>query len=818
MAILSASDLTLERNQPQRSTLWLSIYQPTTILSAQVSNPLATQGNRFIPYVNASGSYTNITPNMTMLAGTQFNQSDLGRTRVRYGTPSGLVIAENSDIAWASGTYITVLNYVDVVAIYPRIVQPTDPKQNLIFYKDYDILYTNQNTVLGSFPNMGPHRASFLIPGGAGQQTQLYWSSSGTYNVIGDALSFSWIFEGGTPATSTARDPGWVTYNTPGHYKTLLTISGSMGSVDQGYRFVSIYDRPENGVHTPILQWEITEFSGSRGQGGYTAKIRVRDTKVAGLRDNALVVLFTDDWYGTTNKSIGGNAENCSSIFFTGYIQKGSIYYNYMDNYVEFDLCSVSQLMKDSQGFSVSVQDNLAPSTWFQMANMTILKAIYGCLKWHSTVLNVADFVYTGDDRQVQYFDSDRGSLYDSVAKFLETGVLGELVTDRQGQLWAEITRKGNTMPRTSYPLNIILTNTDWIETPQIDQREYDDVSYYEMGGVAYTGLTGTSAAYLACAPGQAPGYRGQIKNLEGLILLSQTQLNQLVGSAYADENSQFPTVTIPLRGNYRGLDIAPIEQVQLSLKSSDTPEGVVLNNEPFNVEQMDWTYDAEWQSLYTHSVQLAQLVAGVPGSTIAIPPVTALGLNGGFNVPGFSIPPLPQLVWPPIMGALLTGSVGSIVNAAIASLTGTFYSVFTISVNSVTTVKQQGAGWGTPTCGGGNFTITVPTAGLYAVNFTGASGFPAHTSTVTATIDSTPGTEQFMPRATTHQAYIYGTGNAIAGKVIPVPFWSYGDSANSEDWSVSRTMYLNQGDTITCVYTGTDFGTSDIEIVKLAN
>ncbi|HEX5206624.1 MAG TPA: galactose oxidase-like domain-containing protein [Steroidobacteraceae bacterium] len=46
------------------------------------------------------------------------------------------------------------------------------------------------------------------------------------------AAKYSWIFPGGSPATSTAQNPGNVTFSTPGTYRVSLTLIDSSGNSD----------------------------------------------------------------------------------------------------------------------------------------------------------------------------------------------------------------------------------------------------------------------------------------------------------------------------------------------------------------------------------------------------------------------------------------------------------------------------------------------------------------------------------------------------------------------------------------------------------
>jgi fibronectin type 3 domain-containing protein len=56
--------------------------------------------------------------------------------------------------------------------------------------------------------------------------------SSVSFGTATAAAKYSWVFPGGTPATSTAQTPGNVTFNTPGQYTTSLTVVDAVGNSD----------------------------------------------------------------------------------------------------------------------------------------------------------------------------------------------------------------------------------------------------------------------------------------------------------------------------------------------------------------------------------------------------------------------------------------------------------------------------------------------------------------------------------------------------------------------------------------------------------
>lgn len=644
MTILTPAQLNLLRTQPQGTSVYLSVYQPKTLMAAQVTGTY-NFGDRQIFYYNViTGSYSNVYANGVLLLGSTPSSDDVGRIRVRNITGSYVTIAEN-DFTLISGTYMTFIDYIDVTAIYPRIIQDPNNTENVIFYKDYDIPYSNQNSLYGTFPCAGPHRATFVSATGT-----VYYTATGTYNVRGDTVSYLWSFEGGTPTGSTAFTPGYVQYSTPGHYKTQLTVtaSGTAGiTQDITYRYVSAYDQPGQGNNPPVAKWEIMDFSGDRDSGGYMVGLKLWEN-LGAIEPNALIVLFTQDFYGTTNISLGGNAPNASNILFVGYIIGDTIKFNYKESWVEFKCGSVTEIMKQAEGFSVSCESKASPATWFQLQEMTVQKALYHYLRWHSTILDTTDFQYTGDDRLVQYFDADRGSLFDAVNSFIDTGLLGETVADRQGKIWAEINPYGYENPFASIPFNFTLLKQDWIEEPSITEKRTSETSVIEMGGIVYQGVANnTYYAYLTTAPSLTPYYRGKVESpREGLILNDQTQLNQIAGNYVATKNANYEDVTVSLGGNYRNIDIAPQERFGFDINSQDTLTPDNLLGWSFRPKSMNWQYNSVKGTLYPQ-VSFSPVVTGTAGQTLLIP---ATPPEIGYSYPNLSLPPIPYFTPAPIV------------------------------------------------------------------------------------------------------------------------------------------------------------------------
>lgn len=634
---LTPAQLELIRTRPQSSRLSLFIYQPRTVMQCKINDAAITKGAMTITYNNVTlGSSSVVEAGMTLLIGTTAGASDVGRIRIRSASASSFTVSENSNIQWANSLFLTVLRYFEIWPVFPRIIFNPNQIDDSIFYKDYDIAYTNQNSLLGTFVNMGPHRPVLLENG----SQSVWWSSTGTLNLLGHALTYDWAFEGGTPTGSTSADPGWVTYNTVGDYVTRLIVTDAVnGAQDTSYRYVSVKNKIGEGSTTPIPKWTMTDLQGSRGEGGYSAQFTIFDT--VSITDNAVIMLATDDWYGSTRQNLGGNYPNASEVFFVGYVDKDTIRYDYEKSFVQFNVNSITGLMKNSLGFSVSVQSVASPSRWYELLDMDGRRAMYHYLKWHTTVLNTVDFEFKGTDYPIQYFDSDRTSMYDALDNFMRGTFLGEVVADRQGKIWAEVRADAYANPTGSFPSVMDISKRDWKNEPSIEEKVMDEVSFLEYGGIAYSGVvTGTFAALLANAPGGAPSFRGKTEKLEGLALGGQVQLNAAVGNVWANKNSRYPAVNMQMTENLSNLDIAPQETNRIIITPSDTNRNLSLDA-LYIPHTMAWSYDSE-NGIKLPTITYGNLLNGPAGDSIIIPVTPdAGGLNTGYNIPSMRVPSL---------------------------------------------------------------------------------------------------------------------------------------------------------------------------------
>ncbi len=120
--------------------------------------------------------------------------------------------------------------------------------------------------------------------------------------------SWNWTFEGGTPATSTERNPT-ITYNTPGTYDVSLTVSNAAGSDTEtklDYMFVDLKPYCASQGNISSMEWiarvQVADLDNPSGASGYTDFTYLTATMQAGSTVNVALTpgfsgtIYTEYW------------------------------------------------------------------------------------------------------------------------------------------------------------------------------------------------------------------------------------------------------------------------------------------------------------------------------------------------------------------------------------------------------------------------------------------------------------------------------------------------------------------------------------------
>ena len=601
---ISAANLTRLRTRPHKTKLYLSIYKPTTVFTATVNGD-QTRGETSVAYTAVTGVYTDIKYGMTVLVGTVANSRSLGSLRVRAGTTATKLKLAESGIIWTNGTLLTVINYYEPWGVYPTMVK-TSPEV-ATYYKDVNIDYSNQNHNFGPVPFMGPHRAKNLAAGSA----SLYFGATGSYDHHSGTLTYSWTFPGGTPATSTSITPGWVVWTTAGHRAVELTVTnGTTSETYTGHRHVSIYDT----ANPSFIKWGVQGLSGAHDSGGWSGSIWVRElADKTVIVPGAQVVIYAEDWYGTEKISLGGNYLNNEDIVFAGYIRDGSIDSDPETGQVTFQITTVDGRIKTREIFGISVFSvDGTPATWYEMKVPTVDEALYQYLRWHSTLLGVADVRKIGSSDKVSAMDFARAPFFQTYTTMSYSTHFAKTCSDRQGSVWNEIVT--DLIPITDRTLTTAMTikRTDWRDKVTASVKRETACSYAEVSGYVFNG--GVDAdALVSSAPGPSPLYDGTPNLVGNLVLHSKAETLKLSGNLLAHLNKELPEVNVPLAGNYRMFDIAPQERVLFDPGVIIDYMDIDLSSKTFIPRRITLNYKAEEQTMLVDLV-LAEETDGPPG------------------------------------------------------------------------------------------------------------------------------------------------------------------------------------------------------------
>lgn len=631
MLLTEDQRLTIKTNSPE-SKVYLSIYKPTTLLACRVNMASPDRGEVGIVFDSVTaGAYTNVFKWATVLVGTATGKDDVGRIWARECSSDTLIVGLNS-LEWADDLYITVLNFVD---IWNRPFSIYLSGDTIVYEIDGDTEFASEDVELGTFVCMGGNYAGF-----AGDQ--VYWSAEDSENVFDNSVDYVWEFEGGDVSIHSGSIAGNVTYNTPGYYKTKLTATSSNGAVNIGYRYVSIHDPIGNNAPYELI--DITNFSGTREEGGWIIDSAVIQDSFSNVYTGFPAVLFARHNFGGTNSDL-------FKILFSGYVIEKSANYNHISKTVECSLGSASEYMLQRPMTSVSVDSVATASAWSEVSEMTIKKFLYFYLNYFTTALSCFDIkVRSGFDTYVKYFETENISLYENVYNIVNKTREGNAVFDRLGTMWVEQEPRILQDFSSNVSGTFGLEDSDYLDSVYIEEsgEEYGSL---QLGGFVYTGTTvNTNTPVLSKAPDDKyVFYSGRVFDKQGYAIESQDELNKMSGSFYTHHRAKYKHVEVPLLPLYLNFDIAPLESVPVSITEDKNNIGISWDDKLFYIFEMSMEIYSESLSSIMR-IFLHEVTTGIIGTTVIIPQPVEENIDDGVNPGDFPIFPEPNIEFPPYL------------------------------------------------------------------------------------------------------------------------------------------------------------------------
>lgn len=633
---LSPAQLTLLRDRhPHFANWYLSVFAADTdtvtaagapgVVYAGTLSGAHNRGARNIAVANlapAVGNIANVDPGQTVLVGTSLGDASISKRRLRHWDGQVTLTLDGNGVVWTAGDYITVIENYEFWPVFPTILDVSP----YTMYKDDNITYGLNTytdfdaTTANRFPDpvaiMGPPWAGW-ITGGSVTVTLV---ASESYGVAPGATisTYLWATTGGTIDDVNVADTT-ITFTSCGVYWITLTITDSNGKTQRTRRPFFVHDEDT----CPPFYDFTGEVSLTFDQGNDMRVSALRNVDFDEIPDQALVVLWADEWFRDANNPVDWTKESIGGytgrehIKFVGYLDKESIQSDPEDiGALTFDAYSIDKIMTNTMMWAIALNDvRVVPTTWYQYQNINTARAIHHLWRWHSTLFLIADVRLPVDATLPVPGPPDNDTLTShSLRRFAmdwsennlvaqarvsahDQGIYANIGCDKQGIVYAQVDplmiAEGvlHTDERGVVDEIQGITDEDWYEQIEFIRNERFRAAWTTLSGLNWDGATKTPL--VAVMPGEDPGGGGNYDSTpevagsvieEGNKLLDdQADANEKVGLRYARGNNDLSEIRVPeFAGNYSHVDVYPqafynvdIPPNKRGLDTADTRRGV---------------------------------------------------------------------------------------------------------------------------------------------------------------------------------------------------------------------------------------------------
>lgn len=614
----------LRDSHPHKAAINLSVIVPDTVYVGTITGS-PDRGDIDITMVDVSGNIANVEEGMTIWVGEDPGGKEITKRRLRARAGQVLTVDE-APVIWQDGWHFTVVNYYELWSKFPYI---TGVDGAYTFYKDKDVVYTDENEYPPPVAIMGAHQVGNLT--GATIVFDLDGSDSYAITPAASISTYLWecssgIIDNAAVAVTT------ITFNAAGTYVVKFTITDSNGKSQITRRIIRVH----TAADPPYYDFELrASLSGSWSKGGWDTGFTVRGTADQDeFPDGSLVILWADQYYDTTEVSISGD-----NILFIGYLEGETITKEFDTGSVSFDAYTIQGRMENCNMYSVSLTVVTgSPATWNEyIDNLTVARACHHYWKYHSTLFGVAD-VYLPTDNTLTMVaqDFEEGSLYSAVDSFtMEHGIFAHVCSDKKSVI--RVVGDIQLLSASDRGLaTVVMTLADTDRTGEVDvellRNSQMRTKTVELGGIDHD-----KNPYLSQAPGIVPEpFGSDTISFNGLVLEDQDHANYLSGRIWGVSNMVIPEIRMPMAGNYSFMDIALQEWYIFSLAAAANKRGIILD--AINMVLRDISIDVDVvNGVLSVNVVFEPEADAYDGVTI---------IPGEYNPPDYPDPPDPDVEW----------------------------------------------------------------------------------------------------------------------------------------------------------------------------
>jgi hypothetical protein len=581
--------------------LHLYLHTPVPIFKARINMAAVTYPVGALVYDNVTlGTESDVSFGATLLLGTSEGADDLGRVRVLDVPVSNTIQISHAGKGIEDGL-ITVQDnaFVTVLDDYrPWAKLPTFDTEDAQDTKDGRIAVGNKlTTEIPPVANGGPGFADYIDPVSGVITVEFPRDGVNTSFTVGDGdtiTAHDWDVKDGTITVGVASDPV-ITATFPAGFRYVVYTATSSNGVSHTVRVPVLAVDPDDDT-------TIRVFSAKQRleMSGQSLEITLaEDAPRVDYPDGTLVMFWWDEpatagsrdhmkfigWIDNENASVGRN-------------RKG------LTRETIITCLDIAGKLRTLPGFPQALSRVEEESPWSYYPSLDMNKSLHYLLHWHSTALDIADFVLPSDGGSYDAMRLDAGgaSLFDQVDSQAQKMVPDHYLTcNAAGQL--EVRRDWRLDDTGSRPTAApILTEDNWTDISYSYNRHpkvHVLRSAAILASTAFVEVDGidTLAVVQSIAPGDAgaigQGIREQTEN-EGLAL-SQEDLNVAEGHRYAMLNHRYGefSFTDPTGEDFWQYEPASMLRVQLNIAAQYAAQrGLDFTSASGLVKSIDVTYN----------------------------------------------------------------------------------------------------------------------------------------------------------------------------------------------------------------------------------
>lgn len=628
----TGGELILLRGEKQFSETFLIPRIPNIIYTAQLNGvPSSNDMVGQIAFINGVGTLGNIKNDMKVLVGSVAGAADLGYCRIRKTPIAGtFYIGELSDIEWIDACHLTVIDDFDLFPRHIKIV-------NKVTYMDHEVAYSNQHTDFDPTVIMGGH----CVLSFTGDPVSIQRSCADSWVFDGTISSILWEAPGSSSLTNSTTTTPTITYNQTGHYVIYCNLTTNTGKTFFGARYIFVIDE----ANDPMPSIGSLRLSSRINEGGTSCTATLlRGVDISEFPERAFIIAYEKANYGTTKGSINYLTGEENVLCF-GRITDESISFNAENGEWSVSFSGYHHWLKEIACFPAGIEDRgNTPSVWTDMGNLTVDKAVWHILHWHSTATRLFDFHRSNDTRQASELQSLSTTIWSQIQEVAGTSIFAEIVFEPNGQCYLRI--EPQLVPaadRATWPIVQEITGDDYQGELTIELNPSTKVSKVDLSGITLSN-PGTPLALFSLANGHIPKLYGDTEMVDRILLEDQITTNSLAGLIIGWKDARIESIRVDFVGNHRMFSIAQYCYAYIQMISSSNLRGVAYSG---NLVPRELVYIWDSASGYAHTTATFQPESieqiAVNGD---IPEETGVDDYDFDRPPTPTFPPLPEIPW----------------------------------------------------------------------------------------------------------------------------------------------------------------------------